>query len=405
MGIKTGQPGVWLAMLIWLVSSCGGTQRAVYSEVRQPENGLHRQIDPLLVDLVSDFIPGVSVYIETSGERYYGSAGYADLQTQAPMTSQTRIPNGSAGKKLVGLLGAILDDKELLSLDEPVLPWVPKYMVGRIQNLETMTLRQLLNHSAGIVEYNDVGELDFIRAQLADEAHRKGNRFALQFVLGQPAYFEPGRGFAYSNSGYVLVGMVIENKLKQPLGQLIHEHVLEPLGLTETFVKGYDVAADEVASGYFFNIEEPDFVLPYRQRYNTKQLIVNTALADAPVSSSARDMAKLLKAIVVKKPPVNERIYHNMVGDAHLQTARWLPNFLHAELYYGLGVMVEKHDDGTLYHHGGNEFGYITQSVYLAEQDVAIGLIANCGAQDECDEPIIALTQTLIAHFAANNSD
>ncbi|WP_171045573.1 serine hydrolase domain-containing protein [Pseudoalteromonas rubra] len=392
-------------MLIWLVCSCGGTQGAAYDEVRQPENGLHRQVTPMLVDLVSDFIPGVSVYIETSDERYYGSAGYADLQTQAPMTSQTRIPNGSAGKKLIGLLVAILEDKKLLSLDEPVLPWVPYDMVGRIQNLETMTLRQLLNHSAGIVEYNDVGELDFTRAQLAEEALRKGNRFALRFVLEQQAYFEPGSGFAYSNSGYVLAGMVIENKLKQPLGRLLHEHVIEPLALTETFVKGYDVEADDVASGYFFNMEEPDFVLPYRQRYNTKQLIVNTALADAPVSSSARDMAKLLKAIVVKKPPVNERIYRNMVGDAHLQTARWLPNFLHGELYYGLGVMVEKYDDGVLYHHGGNEFGYITQSIYLAEQDVAIGLIANCGAQDECDEPIIALTQTLIAHFTADNSD
>lgn len=405
MGIKTGKPGVWLAMLIWLVSSCGGTQRAAYGEVRQPENLLHRQIDPLLVDLVSDFIPGVSVYIETSGERYYGSAGYADLQTYAPMTSQTRIPSGSAGKKLVGLLAATLHDKQHLNLDEPVLPWVVKYMVGRIQNLETMTLRQLLNHSAGIVEYNDVGELDFIRAQLADEVHRKGNRFALQFVLDQPAYFEPGSGFAYSNSGYVLAGMVIENKLKQPLGQLIHKHVLEPLALTETFVKGYDVEADDVASGYFFNMEEPDFVLPYRQRYNTKQLIVNTALADAPVASSARDMAKLLKAIIVKEQLVNERIYRNMVGDAHLQTARWLPDFLQGELYYGLGVMVEKYDEGVLYHHGGNEFGYITQSVYLAEQDVAIGLIANCGAQDECDEPVIALTHTLIEYFIADNSD
>ncbi|WP_046004670.1 serine hydrolase [Pseudoalteromonas rubra] len=132
---------------------------------------------------------------------------------------------------------------------------------------------------------------------------------------------------------------------------------------------------------------------------------MNTALADAPVASSARDMAKLLKAIIVKEKPVNERIRRNMVGDAYLQTARWLPRFLDGALYYGLGVMVEKHDGGILYHHGGNEFGYITQSVYLANQDVAIGLIANCGAQDECDEPVIALTEALIILFSADSSD
>ncbi|WP_125717912.1 serine hydrolase domain-containing protein [Pseudoalteromonas rubra] len=405
MGNKTAQLGVWLAMLIWLVSSCGGTQQAAPGELKRPESERHRQLDFLLADLVSDFIPGVSVYINTPSGRYAASAGYADLHTRAPMTSQTRIPNGSAGKKLIGLLVAILDDKQLLSLDESILPWVPEDMAGRIQHLEVMTLRQLLNHSAGVIEYNDVGELDFIRAQLAQQANRKGNKFALRFVLDQPPYFEPGEGFAYSNSGYVLAGIVIENKLKQPLGQLLHEHVLEPLGLTETFVKGYDVAADDVASGYFFNMEEPDFVLPYRERYNTKQLIVNTALADAPVSSSARDMAKLLKAIIVKEKPVNERIHRNMVGDAYLQTARWLPRFLDGTLFYGLGVMVEKHEGGVLYHHGGNEFGYITQSVYLARQDVAIGLIANCGAQDECDEPVIALTEALISLFSADSSD
>nr|WP_275442553.1 serine hydrolase domain-containing protein [Pseudoalteromonas sp. OOF1S-7] len=391
-------------MLVWFVSSCSGPQTAEPGEITLSDSDVHRQVDLLLADLVSDFIPGVSVYIETPSGQYTASAGYADLQALAPMISQTRIPNGSAGKKLIGLLVAILDDKQLLSLDEPVLPWVPNDLVTELKGIEKMTLRQLLNHSAGVVEYNDVGELDFIRAQLADKARRKGNRFALQFVLGKPTYFEPGNGFAYSNSGYVLAGMVIENKLKQPLGRLLHEHVLEPLDLTETFVKGYDIAADDVASGYFFNMDEPDFVLPYRQRYDTKQLIVNTALADAPVASSARDMAKLLKAIVVKAQPVNERIHRNMVGDKHLRAARWLPSFMDGALYYGLGVMVEKHEDGVLYHHGGNEFGYITQSVYLADQGVAIGLIANCGAQDECDEPVIALTHTLIALFAANSS-
>ncbi|ALU45322.1 serine hydrolase domain-containing protein [Pseudoalteromonas rubra] len=405
MDIRKLQISVWLVVLLLLVSGCSRGQTIDPVKAEYADSDLHQHMDLLLAGLVSDFIPGVSVYIETPNGEYAASAGYADLDTLAPMTSQSRIPNGSAGKKLIGLLGAILDDKQLFSLDEPVLPWVPKDMTGRIQNLELMTLRRLLNHSSGIYEYNDVGELDFIRAQLADKVHRKGNRFALQFVLDQSPYFEPGEGFAYSNSGYVLAGMVIENKLKQPLGRLLHEHVLEPLGLTETFIKGYDSAADDVASGYFFNMSEPDFVLPYRQRYNTRQLIVNTALADAPVASSAQDMAKLLKSIIVKKQPVNERIYRNMVGDRHLQTARWLPIFMDGALYYGLGVMVEKHEDGVLYHHGGNEFGYITQSVYLAEQDVAIGLIANCGAQDECDEPVITLTQALITHFIANNSD
>ncbi|WP_171045117.1 serine hydrolase domain-containing protein [Pseudoalteromonas rubra] len=405
MDIKKLQIGVWLVFFLLLVSGCSRGQPAEPVKVEDSGSDLQQYVDHLLVGLVSDFIPGVSVYVETPNGGYAASAGYADLDTLSTMTGESRIPNGSAGKKLVGLLAAILDDKQLLSLDEPVLPWVPEDMAGRIQHLEFMTLRQLLNHSAGIVEYNDVGELDFIRAQLADKVHRKGNRFALQFVLDQSPYFEPGEGFAYSNSGYVLAGMVIENKLKQPLGRLLHEHVLEPLGLTETFVKGHDSAADDVASGYFFNMDEPDFVLPYRQRYNTKQLIVNTALADAPIAASARDMAKLLKAIIVKVQPVNERIYRNMVGEESLHTARWLPSFMDGALYYGLGVMVEKHEDGVLYHHGGNEFGYITQSVYLAEQDVAIGLIANCGAQDECDEPVIALTQALIARFTANNSD
>ncbi|KAF7781665.1 D-alanyl-D-alanine carboxypeptidase [Pseudoalteromonas rubra] len=405
MDIKKLLISACLVMLLLLVSGCSRSQPVGPVKAEDADSDLHQHVDLLLAGLVSDFIPGVSIYIETPNGGYAASAGYADLDTLIPMTSQSRIPNGSAGKKLIGLLGAILDDKQLLSLDEPVMPWLPHDIARKIKDIDKMTLRQLLNHSSGVIEYNDVGELDFIRAQLAQQANRKGNKFALQFVFGQSTYFEPGSDFAYSNSGYVLAAVAIENKLQRPLGALLREQVIEPLGLSETFVKGYDSAADDVASGYFFNMDEPDFVLPYRQRYNTKQLIVNTALADAPIAASARDMAKLLKAIFVKAQPVNDRIYRNMVGDKHLQTARWLPGFMGGALYYGLGVMVEKHEDGVLYHHGGNEFGYNTQSVYLAEQDVAIGLIANCGAQDECDEPVIALTQALITRFTANNSD
>ncbi|MEC4088757.1 serine hydrolase domain-containing protein [Pseudoalteromonas rubra] len=145
----------------------------------------------------------------------------------------------------------MLDDKQLLSLDEPVMPWLPHDIARKIRDIDKMTLRQLLNHSAGVIEYNDVGELDFIRAQLAQQANRKGNKFALQFVFGQPTYFEPGSDFVYSNSGYVLAAVAIENKLQCPLDELLREQVIEPLGLSETFVKGYDSAADDVASGYF----------------------------------------------------------------------------------------------------------------------------------------------------------
>ncbi|MCF2909551.1 hypothetical protein L1285_14595 [Pseudoalteromonas sp. DL2-H2.2] len=65
MGNKTAQLGVWLVML-WLVSSCGGTQHAAPGEIKQPESERRRQIDFLLADLVSDFIPGVSVTTQNS---------------------------------------------------------------------------------------------------------------------------------------------------------------------------------------------------------------------------------------------------------------------------------------------------------------------------------------------------
>ncbi|MEC4088756.1 hypothetical protein [Pseudoalteromonas rubra] len=99
---KTGQAGIWFVMLFLLVSGCSRGQPAEPVKAKDADSDLRQHLDLLLTGLVSDFIPGVSVYIETQNGGYAASAGYADLDTLTPMTSQSRIPNGSAGKKLIG---------------------------------------------------------------------------------------------------------------------------------------------------------------------------------------------------------------------------------------------------------------------------------------------------------------
>ncbi len=352
------------------------------SNLQQEQQSYQTRLD----DLISDHIPGAILYVKTPEKEFWGSAGLSNLSTKEPMPIDGVMPNGSAGKKVTALLVAMLHEEGLLDMDAPVNSYLSKEYLAQIKHSDSMTIRQLLNHTSGIFEYNDSEDYAFFKAQFSDSKTIKTDELPLSFALNREAHFRPGESFSYSNTGYALVGVILKKILGKHPASAIRERILEPLEMTSSYSKAIERHEPALISGYFINDADPKFPLPLNVWIDMKKYIGNVALSDAPLASNAKDMATILRSIVNENTTISPSVRENMIGSRNLVDA-WGPRFYQgSDFYYGLGVFVEDIGGQRLYHHGGTEFGYYTQNIYIPEQDTSITAFANCGVNERCED-------------------
>jgi len=360
---------------------------------------------PLLDKLISQYIPGAVLLVESKHGRFIGSAGFKDLEKKQPMTTDIVMPNGSAGKKLTALLVALLAEEGVINLDAPISRYLDKAILSQIQYSDQMTLRHLLNHTSGLFEYNDVSDYAFFKAQFNLRDKVTTDLFPLSFALNQPADFKPGKGHSYSNSGYALAGVILERVLKAHPSKAIRDKILEPLKMTASYSKGVEKHQPKLASGFFINEDDPLFPTPLNVWIDTKNIIGTTATSDAPLASNVNDMATLLRAIVSKNKIFSDSVRMQMIGKKHLVES-WGPRFYHgSDFYYGLGIWVEEINNKKFYHHGGTEFGYYTQNIYIPDGDISITAFANCGVNEQCEEAFQNFTFEVLDSFLNINNE
>ncbi|MBD1584648.1 serine hydrolase domain-containing protein [Pseudoalteromonas sp. S16_S37] len=386
-----------ITIITWLVLSMLW-QLAVSAQASTKQN-YQAIYQPMLDELVSEYIPGAVLYVESQQGYFLGSAGFQDLEKNLPMITEVVIPNGSAGKKLTALLVAMLNQQGILELDAPISRYLDKKLLTQIQHSDKMTLRQLLNHTSGIIEYNDVGDYAFFKAQYAKQKEVTSDEFPLSFALNQEADFKPAERFSYSNTGYALTGVILESVLKAHPASAIRNQILTPLGMTSSYSKGVETHQPDLASGFFINDEDPDFPTPMNTWIDMKQIIGTTATSDAPLASNVVDMAKLLRAIVRSNKVVSERVREQMIGEQHLVAASGPRFYRGSKFRYGLGVWVEEIAGNTFYHHGGTEFGYYTQNIYIPKGDVSITAFVNCGVNARCESAFQDFTFEVVDSF------
>jgi len=185
--------------------------------------------------VVAAGVPGVVVAAVGRG-KVEAAAGVADVATGEALTVEHRFRIGSVTKIFVGALVLRLVDEGLLDLDQDAAPFV-----------EGVTLRQLLNHTSGLDDFDFDWE-----PYRRDPAHRwtLEPRDQLSLVLGKPRLFPPGEGWAYHGSNYLALRLVVEEATGTGLRDALRERVLAPLGLRRTHVVEGPLRGD-CAHGYF----------------------------------------------------------------------------------------------------------------------------------------------------------
>ncbi len=186
--------------------------------------------------------------------------GEANKEWNILNTPDTRFRIGSMTKQFTATLVMQLVEKGQMDLDAPITHYLPEYPKP---NGDLVSIRELLNHTSGIPGYTELPEF----ARTARES-RKPTEF-MKIFSGLQLLFEPGSKFSYSNSGYFLLGVILEKVCGKPYEQLLRERILDPLGMTES---GYDSTTpliEKRAAGYdstldgYVNASYLDMSQPY----------------------------------------------------------------------------------------------------------------------------------------------
>ncbi len=193
---------------------------------------------------------GIIVYVGQSGEApALYAAGWNNRAEQIPADPQSLFKIGSISKLYIAAATVMLVNDGILSLDDTLADHLPE-LIGRIENADQITLRMMLQHRSGILNFVDHPDYPWFETLPARDAY-------LAFALDEPADFEPDSNYRYSNTGYLLIGNILDKVLGYSHHQYIHDEILEPLGLTNTYSLLNEVDLDDVSSGYHYEVE-PD---------------------------------------------------------------------------------------------------------------------------------------------------
>ena len=170
---------------------------------------------------------------DAKGESAGVAVGKGNLETgQAPpLDGEVRI--GSNTKTFVAVVVMQMVQEGKVGLDEPIETYLPGLIKGEGIDGSRITVRQLLQHTSGLPEYTDTtpGSGDIF--QIKD--HYIPPRDLLDTALGKPAAFEPGTQWAYTNTNYVVLGMLVERVSQRPVGEQIDQRIIKKLGLSHTY--------------------------------------------------------------------------------------------------------------------------------------------------------------------------
>ncbi|MFF7183286.1 serine hydrolase [Streptomyces sp. NPDC008121] len=187
-----------------------------------------REVRPLLVAKMKELrVPGAVVLVDVPGQGLWLDAlGVGDIKTGGPMAVADHVRIGSITKTMTATLALQLVDEGKISLDAPV----SAYIAG-VPNGSKITIRELLNMTSGLYSYND--DDDFNRALEASPRRVWKYDEILKYAYSHPVT-APGKEYSYSNTNYVLLGMIAEKLTRRSLPALFRERLFEPLGMRDS---------------------------------------------------------------------------------------------------------------------------------------------------------------------------
>jgi len=308
---------------------------------------------------------GFSIGVAQAGKVVLAKGyGLAEAEFASPANAATAFRIGSVTKQFTAALIVRLVEQEKISLDDGLETFVPDFPLQG----KKVTIKMLLDHSSGIPSYTDVGEA-WQKATPLELSHRE----LLAFVADKPFDFEPGTDWNYNNTGYYLLGMVLEKVHGKSYAQIVQDEIATPLQLART---RYDSNCDVIenrAQGY--SMEKG-------VRKNDSHLGMSQPGAAGALLSTGEDLVKWSMALASGKV-VSAASYTQMTTTLVLPNGR--------DTGYGFGLMRGDLLGKKTIHHGGGIHGFNSMLVHVVDADLHVAVISNSEMADasEVSEAIV----------------
>lgn len=307
--------------------------------------------EKLLADTYPADGPGAAVLVVRGDEVLYrGARGLASVELKVPLSADQSFRIGSVTKQFAaaGLLKLI--DAGKVGLDDPLSKFLPDFPNGA-----KITVRQLLDHTSGVKSYTGIaGVMDGpIRQDLSTAA-------LIATFKDQPADFAPGEGWAYNNSGYVLVGAVIEAASGKSWHAHLTESVLAPSGLKQTVYGADDALIAGMARGYTVR---DGHVAP------AAYLSMTQPHAAGALVSTVDDLHRW-----------NRSLHGGKLLAAKSYTAMTTPAGKALEARYGFGIASSTLRGHAELQHGGGIFGFSSYLSYVPDVELSVAVLQNADA-------------------------
>ncbi|QES46700.1 peptidase [Streptomyces venezuelae] len=326
----------------------------------------HEATRKALEAAVAEGAPGALAVAERGRRAWAGTAGVGDLRTGEKRQAQERFRAGSITKTFVATVLLQLEAEGRLSLDDSVEKWLPGLVQGNGHSGRTITLRQLLNHTSGVFSYTE--DEAFVEKVFGPGflRHRYDTWKPEQLVrvaMAHQPYFAPGTDWRYSNTNYVLAGLVIEKATGNPYAKEVQRRILGPLHLDATVLPGTRAGMPEPA-GRAYSKLSPEATGP---THDVTELNPSIAGAAGEIVTDARDLNDFYRALLSGR----------LLGPRQLRDMTTTVPVPGAEgVGYGLGIMSIRLSCGTeVWGHGGGIHG--SSSTAVVTRDTRHALAAN----------------------------
>ncbi|MGC2237459.1 MAG: serine hydrolase domain-containing protein [Pyrinomonadaceae bacterium] len=318
----------------------------------------------------------VGVVLE-DGTSFGLATGFSDLETKTPMKPNDILLAGSVGKTYVAAVALQLVKEGKINLDAPIEKYLgQEKWFSRLPNAKDITVRQLMNHTSGLVRYEFKDQFTKDLTANADKVWRPEELIA--YILDEKAPFEAGKGWDYSDTNYIVLGMIIEKVTGKKYYDLARSRVLKPLKLQNTFpqdsraikglVQGY-AGAENPFGGKDKVLENGKFIINPQFEWT-----------GGGMATTSEDLARWAKFM-----------YEGKAFDATL-----LPQMLEGvsapmlgrDAKYGLGVIIRPTRAGLSYGHSGFFPGYMTEMMYFPEHKIAVAVQVNTSVFQNLGKPL-----------------
>jgi CubicO group peptidase (beta-lactamase class C family) len=314
---------------------------------------LGKKLDQLLSAKFKPTEPGCEIFIAKKGQVIYKKAfGSASIELNTPVQPDMVFNLGSITKQFTAICILQLVEQGKISLQDSVQQYVKNFPTKGY----TITIENLLTHTSGIKDYLqiDYGQPYMERWDFSPAA-------VIDSFKNQPLEFEPGTKFQYSNSGYFLLGYIIETVTGKTWQEYVKKNIFVPLGLTHTYTDSPNEIIPGRVYGYMNNnghFEKADYwsaTLPY---------------AAGAIISNVEDLYKWHKGLYeykILKKEILEKAFTSFKLKNGLSTG------------YGYGWFIKKSNNFFSIEHSGGMVGFVTNEIYYPDEDVFIALLFNSG--------------------------